>query len=147
MQFVINERKFVEVDSQKYQGLVTPRAFQDYVYSDRKQPKAKHFEESLKNSFPTLVGRVEFLNKFYQCLLGDKMPHKVRKILCSGGKDSGKTTWAAILKGLFTHTFICCKCYFATNFLFSSSLFRGLFHNNQVVATADVFNTTPVGGQ
>ena len=104
MQFLVNQREFVPIDESKYNGLLTPRAYQEYDCQTK--PQARHLEESLVNSFPVLEDRVEFLNKFYQCLLADKMPHKARKMLCSGGKDSGKTTWASILKGLWVYILI-----------------------------------------
>ena len=52
------------------------------------------------NSFPNIKTRVNFLNKFYQCLMASKMPHKVRKLVVAGPKDSGKTSWASIFHRL-----------------------------------------------
>ena len=40
--------------------------------------------------------RARFVNKFYQCLLAFQMPHKVRKLVVVGPKDSGKTSWSNI---------------------------------------------------
>ena len=45
------------------------------------------------NYFPEDEIRANFLNKFYQCLLAGRMPHKVRKLVFYGPKDSGKTNW------------------------------------------------------
>ena len=49
------------------------------------------------NLFPDPETRVNFLNKFYQCLMAGKMPHKVRKLVMHEPKDSGKTNWINVL--------------------------------------------------
>ena len=52
------------------------------------------------NSFPEPEIRVNFLNKFYQCLMAGHMPHKVTKLVVHGPKDSGKTSWINVLLGI-----------------------------------------------
>ncbi|XP_066922183.1 uncharacterized protein [Clytia hemisphaerica] len=61
------------------------------------------FTTSVENSFPELRERVNFLNKFYQCLLCFQFPHKVPRIVTSGSNNSGKTSWANVLLGLIPH--------------------------------------------
>ena len=55
-------------------------------------------EEAILNSFPRLNERVNMSNKFYQCLVADRMPQKIRKLVVVGPRDSGKTSWAAIFR-------------------------------------------------
>ena len=52
------------------------------------------------NSFPEDEIRANVLNKFYQCLLAGRMPHKVRKLVVYGPKDSGKTSWFQLFLGI-----------------------------------------------
>ena len=67
-------------------------------------PDAKFFKEGILNSFPDPETRVNFLNKFYQCLMAGKMLHKVRKLVVHGPKDSGKTSWINVLLGIIPMT-------------------------------------------
>ena len=53
-------------------------------------PSPKYFKESIENSFEGDT-KALFLNKLYQLLF--PIPHKVRKIVAVGPKDSGKSTW------------------------------------------------------
>ena len=64
------------------------------------EPDAKYFKEGIMNSFLEPEIRVNFLNKFYHCLLAGRMPHKVKKVVVHGPKDSGKTSWINILLGI-----------------------------------------------
>ena len=59
-------------------------------------PEPGHFQYAILNSFGDPVTRVNFLNKFYQCLLASTMPHKVRKLVVVGPRDAGKTSWANV---------------------------------------------------
>ena len=59
-----------------------------------------YFAASVLNSFPDLMERISFLNKFYQCLLCHQLPHKVRKLVVVGPCDSGKSSWANVLMAL-----------------------------------------------
>ena len=84
--------------------VMSPRAFCDFDH--RHEPQPKHFVESVLNSFPDLLTRTRFLNKFYQCLLANGMPHKVRKLVVCGERDSGKTMWGCIFDGIVPKRFI-----------------------------------------
>ena len=75
-------------------GLISPRAFMPYDCSTMPQPR--YFKQGVLNSFPDKIVRAKFCNKFYQCLLAGKMPHKICKLVVAGPKDSGKTSWACI---------------------------------------------------
>ena len=75
-------------------SLISPRAFVPYNCSTMPQPG--YFKQGVLNSFPDEIVRARFCNKFYQCLLAGKMPHKIRKLVVAGPKDSGKTSWACI---------------------------------------------------
>ena len=60
----------------------------------------KFSSKGILNSFPDPETRgANFLNKLYQCLMADKMPHKVRKLVVHGPKDSGKTSWINVFLG------------------------------------------------
>ena len=65
---------------------------------------SKFFKEGILNSFPDPETGVNFLNKSYQCLMAGKMPHKVRKLVVHGPKDSGKTSWTNVLFGIIPMT-------------------------------------------
>ena len=84
----LSARKFVDCPLQdKDIGKKSPRMFTSYD-SNTVAQDAKYFTESVHIVFP--------LNKFYQCLLAFRFPHKVRKFVAVGPKDSGKTTWASV---------------------------------------------------
>lgn len=85
-------------------GLVSPRSFQPYRVEDLVGFDARFFESSIENSFPDIMERANFLNKFYQCFLCQQLIHKVRKLVVVGEKDSGKTSWANVLLGLIPET-------------------------------------------
>ena len=76
----------------------SPRSF--VPYDSTKEPNAGYIKDGILHSFPDDVIRSRFLNKFYQCLVAGKMPQKTRKLVTSGPKDSGKTSWAAIFHRL-----------------------------------------------
>ena len=100
--FRISERKFVhEQISDDDVGKVSPRMYVPYDSSTPLNPK--YFRESILNSFPEDYDRANFLNKFYQCLMAGRMPHKVRKLVA---KDSGKTTWASVFLGIIPMKFV-----------------------------------------
>ena len=77
---------------------ISPRSFVSYDSSTL--PEAGYFKHAILNSFPELNERVNFLNKFYQCLIPGRMPQKVRKLVVTGPRDSGKTSWAAVFHRL-----------------------------------------------
>ena len=95
--FSISDRAFLpDPIHESMIGKVSPRAYVPYECSAAPQPH--HFREGILNSFPERLVRVQFLNKFYQCLLAHKMPQKTRKLVVTGPRDSGKTSWASIFR-------------------------------------------------
>ena len=47
---------------------------------------------------------MEFLNKFYQCLLYGQLLHKAKKLVVCGANNSGKSSWARIFFGLMNRS-------------------------------------------
>ena len=80
----------------------SPRMF--ISYDSSAEPDAKFFKQGILNSFPDSETRVNFPNKFYQCLMAGKMPHKLRKLVVHGPKDSAKTSWINMLLGIIPMT-------------------------------------------
>ena len=76
----------------------SPRAY--IPFDSTSEPDAKYFKEGIMNSFPEPEIRVNFLNKFCQCLMAGCMPHKVKKLVVHGPKDSGKRSWINVLLGI-----------------------------------------------
>ena len=76
-------------------GKISPRAY--IPYDSTTPPRPLHFKSGIENSFPDVHVRTAFLNIFYQCFLGRRMPHKIRKLVVSGPRDSGQTSWACVL--------------------------------------------------
>ena len=72
---------------------ISTRSFVSYESST--SPEAGYFKHAILNSFPELNERVNCLNKFYWCFIPGRMPQKVRKLVVTGPRDSGKTSWAA----------------------------------------------------
>ena len=97
--FKISERKFIDTPSKEddFQKL-SPRMFIEY--NPDVEPEPLYFREGILNSFPEEEARARFLSKFYECLLAGKMPHKTRKLVLCGPKDSGKTSWVQVLLGV-----------------------------------------------
>ena len=96
----ISERKIVCTPLQENDFRKTsPRMF--ISYDSSAEPDAKLFRQGILNSFPDPE---TFLNKFYQYLMAGKMPHKVRKLVVHGPKDSGKTSWINVLLGMIPMT-------------------------------------------
>ena len=81
-------------------GKISPRSFQPFRTRDLCNVDGSYFADSVINSFPDIIERVNFLNKFYQCLLCFQLPHKTRKLVVVGDRDSGKTSWANVLFGI-----------------------------------------------
>ena len=69
-------------------------------YNPDVEPEPLYFKEGILNSFPEEELRARFLNKFYECLMAGKMPHKTRKLVLCSPKDSGKTSWVQVLLGV-----------------------------------------------
>ena len=97
--FRISTRSFVRnaIQADKI-GTLSPRAF--VPYDSTTAPRPGYFKEGILNSFPDDVERAKFCNKFYQCLMAFKMPHKAKKLVVAGPKDSGKTSWAMVFHRL-----------------------------------------------
>ena len=83
---------------------ISPRTF--VAYDPSTPPEPKYFKEGILNSFPNLNERIQFLNKYCQCLMAHRMPHKIRKLVVWGPKDSGKTSWFNLFLGLIPMKFI-----------------------------------------
>ena len=96
--FKISERRFIDTPLKEgdFQKL-SPRMFVEY--NPDVQPEPLYFKEGILNSFPEEELRARFLNKFYECLIGGKMPHKTRKLVLCGPKVSGKS-WVQVLLGV-----------------------------------------------
>ena len=83
-------------------GIISPRNFKEFSTLEiANVPEI--FTQSLVNSFPDLGDRARFVNKFYQTFLCHELPHKTRKLVVVGDKDSGKTSWARVFFGIMNH--------------------------------------------
>ena len=103
--FRISEGKLIhEPISDNDVGKVSLRMYVPYDSST--PPNPKYFRESILNSFPEDYDRANVLNKFYRCLMAGRMPHKVRKLVVKGPKDSGKTTGASVFLGIILIKFV-----------------------------------------
>lgn len=103
--FSISSRTFITCPiPESKRGTLSPRTFLPYDCTTPPQPQ--FFREGILNSFQDTAVRVNFLNKMYQCLMPSKMPHKVRKLVVAGPKDSGKTSWASIFHRIIPPAFI-----------------------------------------
>ena len=89
--FKISERRFIDIPLKEgdFQKL-SPRMFIEY--NPDVEPEPLYFKLGILNSFPEEELCAQFLNKFYECLMAGKMPHKTRKLILCGPKDSGKTS-------------------------------------------------------
>ncbi len=95
--FQISRRTFIaNAIPEAMIGKVSPRAFVPYDCST--PPIPRYFEQGILNSFPDVNVRINFLNKFYQCLCGSNMPHKIKRLVLAGPRDSGKTVWGNVLR-------------------------------------------------
>ena len=103
--FSISQRKFFDcpLKDEDFRE-VSPRMYMKYDSS--KDPEPGYFKNGVLNSFPDLPGRMKFLNKFYQCLMTRRMPHKTLKLVVYGPKDSGKTSWFQVFLGVIPMKFI-----------------------------------------
>ena len=103
--FLNSQRKFIPCPISEDQiGVVSPRMY--FSYDSIATPEAKYFKQSIEKSFPDYETKANFLNKFYQCLMVGKMPHKCRKFVVCGLKDSGKTTRASVFLAAIEKTYI-----------------------------------------
>ena len=98
--FKISERRFIDTPLKEegdFQKL-SPRMFIEY--NPDAEPEPLYFKEGILNSLPEEELCAWFLSKFYECLMAGKMPHKTRKLILCGRKDSGKTSWVQLLLGV-----------------------------------------------
>lgn len=103
--FSISQRKFIPSPiSDNDIGLISPRMF--FAYESAADPDPLYFKQSVENSFPNEKTKANFLNKFYQCFMAGRMPHKCRKLVVCGPKDSGKTTWASLFLAVIDRIYI-----------------------------------------
>ena len=103
--FSIKARKFIVCPiPESMRGKLSPRSF--VPHDSSKPPNPGYFREGIFNSFPDNDVRVRFLNKLYQCLLAFSMPHKVRKLVVVGPKDSAKTSWSNIFHRVIPASYI-----------------------------------------
>ncbi len=103
--FSISKRAFVPNPiNESMSGKLSPRAYVPYDCSS--QPQPKYFRRAIHNSFPEEQVRLNFLNKFYQCFLAYKIPQKTRKLVVTGPRDSGKTSWASIFRRIIPEEYI-----------------------------------------
>ena len=78
--FTISERRFVDTPlSDSDLRKVFPRMFVEF--DPEKDPEPLSFREGIFNSFPEESVRVRFMNKFYECLMAERMPHKMCKLV------------------------------------------------------------------
>ena len=80
-------------------GKVSPRIYYDFTVKITSRDGG-YFSYSILNSSPEGPNRVEFLNKFNQCLLYGQLPHKAMKLVVCGTNNSGKSSWARIFLGI-----------------------------------------------
>ena len=104
--FSVRKRDFIEcpIDNKDI-GIVSPRAYAPN-YNSKEDPVSLYFKESIENSFPNLATRINFLNKYYQCLTVGKFPHKCPKLVVAGPRDSGKSTWASVFLSIIPVRYI-----------------------------------------
>ena len=84
-------------------GKVSSRIYCDFTLK-RTSGDSGYVSHSILNSFPEVPQHVEFLNKFYQCLLHGQLRHKAKKLVACGANNSGKCSWTRIFFGLLNRS-------------------------------------------
>ena len=103
--FNISQRAFLShAINESEIGKLSPRAYVPYDCSS--SPRPGYFRDGVLNSFENEEVRLNFLNKFFQCLVPFKMPQKTRKLAVVGPRDSGKTAWASVLHRIVPKEYI-----------------------------------------
>ena len=104
--FSVRKRDFIEcpIDTKDI-GIVSPRTYIP-SYNSKEDPVSLYFKESIENFFPNLATRINFLNKYYQCLTVRKFQHKCLKLVVAGPRDSGKSTWASVFLSVIPFRYI-----------------------------------------
>ena len=72
-------------------GKVSPRIYCDFTLK-RTRGDGGSFSHSILNSFPKVPKRMEFVNKFDECLLYGHLLHKAKKLVVCGANNSGKSS-------------------------------------------------------
>ena len=104
--FSISKRDFIECPIETRDiGKISPTAYAPY-YNCKEEPVLLYFQQSIENSFPNLSTKINFLNKYYQCLTVNKFPHKCPKLVIAGPRDSGKSTWASVFLSIVPFHYI-----------------------------------------
>lgn len=85
-------------------GRISPRIFKEVP--DKVDKTGGVFADAVKNSFPDIKEQMEFIVKFYQCLLAFQLPQKTTKLALVGPKNSGKTSFVNVVRGLTHPEFI-----------------------------------------
>ena len=106
----VSNGHFLQLSSRRFTSTFAGEAERDEKWSARafveydpeKECVDAGYSDGFLNSLPDRQTRIEFLNKFYQCLFPFKMPQETRKLVVSGPKNSGKTSWANIFHRLIT---------------------------------------------
>ena len=83
---------------------ISPRIFKNVP--ERVDVSGGPFAEAIHNSFPRIEEKMKFIVKFYQCLLAFQLPPKTNKLTLVGHKNSGKTTFVKLIRGLTHPEFI-----------------------------------------
>lgn len=103
----VSQERFLKLSSRSFVsspfaldefGVISPRAFKPFIVGT--PCDGGYFSHAVNNSFDMIDEKVEFLNKFYQCFLCKQLPHKVRKLVVVGAKDSGKSSLANLFFGI-----------------------------------------------
>ena len=103
--FNISQRAFVSNAVNESQIVkLSPRAYVSYDCSSA--PRPGYFREGVLNSFPNEEVRLNFFNRFFQCLVPFKMPQETRKLVVVGSRDSGKTAWASVFHRILPKEYI-----------------------------------------
>ena len=85
-------------------GRISPRIFKDLA--KLVDVSGGPFGKAIDNSFPEIEDKMKFIVKFYQCLLAFQLPPKTKKLTLVGHKNSGKTTFVNLIRGLTHPEFI-----------------------------------------
>ena len=84
-------------------GKVSPRIYCNFTLK-RTSGDGGYSSKSIINSFPEVLKRLDFLNKFYQCLVYGQLPHKAKKLVVCGANNSEKSSWARIFFSLMNRS-------------------------------------------
>ena len=104
--FSISKRDFIECPIETRDiGKISPRAYAPY-YNCKEEPVHLYFKQSNENSFPNLSTKINFLNKYCQCLTVNKFPHKCPKLVVAEPRDSGKSTWTPVFLSIVLFRYI-----------------------------------------